>query len=129
CFAHTSRRRVVDDHLPSNGDIVTEALGRAVLIALFLALITAVVRSWREARRLGDLRRLQLWTGAVRVGSARDSRWRWSAALSVVAAVFCCGLTTVWPIGSEAELAEEYDHGPDLVIALDTSKSMFASDL
>jgi von Willebrand factor type A domain len=108
---------------------VTEALGRAVLIALFLALITAVVRSWREARRLSDLRRLQLWTGAVRVGSAGDSRWRWTAALSVVVAVFCCGLTTVWPIGSEADVAEEYDRGPDLVIALDTSKSMFASDL
>jgi Ca-activated chloride channel family protein len=108
---------------------VTEALSRAVLIALFLALITAVVRRWRESRRLCDLRRLQLWAGAVRVGSASDIRWRWAAALSVVAAVFCCGLATVWPIDGEAEMAEGYDRGPDLVIVLDTSKSMFASDL
>lgn len=108
---------------------MTEALGRAVLIASFLTLIAALLRSWREARRVGDIRRLHSWTGAVRVGSARASRWRWGTAISIVAAVFSCALAAMWPIGGEGVLAEGDERGPDLVIALDTSKSMFASDV
>jgi hypothetical protein len=101
------------------------------LTTLVLVMVSgaAVAAVWREYRRGLDLRQFQSWSGLGRRAMTRPAvAFKWNRVGFIVVSAVCCGLSAIWP-GSDANAPRDDDLGPDLVVAVDTSKSMFASDV
>lgn len=98
------------------------------VVVLAMAAAAAIASAWRDRRRARDLRRFQQWSGLGSPGAVRVSDGpRLIRVALVTVAVCCCGLAAVW--AARAATAPAADDRPSLVIALDTSKSMYAADV
>jgi uncharacterized protein YegL len=97
------------------------------IMVLGMVVAATMASAWRDRRLSRDVRTFRQWS---RVGSQdgvrMSDRPRLSRVALVAVSVCCCGLAAVW--AARAETAAEDDR-PNLVIALDTSKSMYASDV
>jgi Ca-activated chloride channel family protein len=98
-------------------------------VVIGMAVMATFAAGWRERRRSHDLRRFQQWS---RLGGPNSERrgnaLSWNRVVLVAISACCCGVAGMVPDVSPTAVGEE-DHGPNLVIALDTSKSMYASDI
>ena len=76
-----------------------------------------------------DLRRFQQWNRLGRPDSERNGDApSWNRVVLVAISACCCGVAAMVP-GVPPTAVGDQDPGSNLVIALDTSKSMYASDI
>jgi Ca-activated chloride channel family protein len=98
-------------------------------VVIGMAVMATIAAGWREHRRSHDLRRFQQWS---RLGGPNSGRTgnapSWNRVVLVAISVCCCGVAAMVP-GISPTAVGDRDAGPNLVIALDTSKSMYASDI
>ncbi len=99
------------------------ALWAAPALALFVALLVL----WSYRRRAGRLRRLATSELLPRLVPPASARAPWVRAILQFAAVLCAGVAFAGPRwGTEQTL--EHGSGVDIVLALDASLSMLATD-
>jgi Ca-activated chloride channel family protein len=97
-------------------------------VVLGMAIAATLASVWRDHRVSRDLRRFQQWSRVGSVDGVRTSAGpRVSRIVSVAVSVCCCGVAALWAGRAETTAAD--DDRPNLVIALDSSKSMYASDV
>ncbi len=90
------------------------------------AILAAV---WRERRRARGLVAFLRWSRLGRIETARPSGAReWNRVAFVAVSALCCACAVMSAVNDQATAVDE-DRRPDLVIALDTSKSMYAADI
>jgi hypothetical protein len=98
-------------------------------VVIVMVVTSTVAAAWRERTRSRNLRQFQQWSrmGALNAGRNGNPP-RWNTFALVAISVCCCGVSAMVPGLPPAAVGDEDDR-PSLVIALDTSKSMYASDL
>jgi Ca-activated chloride channel family protein len=98
-------------------------------LVIGMAVMATFAAAWRERRRSRDLRQFQQWSGLGRPNAQRqDNAPAWNRVVFVAISAYCCAVAAMMP-GTSPPAVGDLDHRPDLVIALDTSKSMYASDV
>jgi Ca-activated chloride channel family protein len=97
-------------------------------IVVGMALMATFAAGWRERRRSHNLRQFQQWSRLGGPNSGRTGNASWNRVVLVAISACCCGVAATVP-GISPTAVGDRDDGPSLVIALDTSKSMYASDI
>ncbi|HLB08766.1 MAG TPA: VWA domain-containing protein, partial [Gemmatimonadaceae bacterium] len=99
----------------------------ALWVAPLLAIVVALLVLWSYRRRARRLRRLASTELLARLVPPASTRAPWVRALLQFAAVLCAGIAFAGPRwGTEQTL--ERGSGVDMVLALDASLSMLATD-
>jgi len=106
---------------------MTNIDGAPVFIAAILAVIVSGIHLWGESRRADSLRRFQRWSTFVSNARATPKWRRVPAAAVLMLAVFCSALAGA--NGIAAVDVNDQDARPDVILLVDSSKSMFAEDV
>jgi Ca-activated chloride channel family protein len=99
----------------------------SVLVAAMFAVVVGGIHLWGMRRRAQNIRRFQRWSSFVSDTQATPTWRRLPSAAALIVAVFCSAL--VGASGIAAVDVNDEDARPNVIVIVDSSKSMFAEDV